>query len=215
MTVLSQKLVSIVSPGKHIGFLSRNAAKDLGLMTSTDEVKEECIPISIGSPIIDAHSGVLAMLTFSAELKETSDSKLDFDSIFCLIAGTSTCHFVSTRERHFTKGVWGPYYNVIFPNYYVREAGQSSTGKLIEHIICTHPEYQNKYKNIPIEDVIKELNSQICSNKSDKNELHMNPCFHGNRSPLANPFLRGIQSIERDNMRVLYHFLIISVLNDL
>jgi ribulose kinase len=204
LTVLSQKLVSIVSPGKHIGFLSRNAAKDFGLITSTDELKEECIPISIGSPIIDAHSGVLAMLTFSAELKETSDSNLDFDSIFCLIAGTSTCHFVSNRERHFTKGVWGPYYNVIFPNYYVREAGQSSTGKLIEHIISTHSEYQNKYKNIPIEDVIKELNSQISSNKSNKNKLHINPCFHGNRSPLANPFLRGIHSIERDNIYQLF-----------
>jgi ribulose kinase len=204
LTILSQKLVSVASPGKHIGFLSRNAGKDLGLVTSTDELKEECIPISIGSAIIDAHSGVLAMLTFSAELKETCDSNLDFDSIFCLIAGTSTCHFVSNRERHFTKGVWGPYYNVILPNYYVREAGQSLTGKLIEHIICTHSEYQNKYKNIPIEDVIKELNSQISSNKYNKNKLHINPCFHGNRSPLANPFLRGIQSIKSDNIYQLF-----------
>jgi len=184
--------VSIASPGKHIGFVSKNAAKDLGLITEVDELKEECIPISIASPIIDAHSGVLAMLTFSSELEESSSSNLDYDSIFCMIAGTSTCHFVSTRERKFTQGVWGPYYNVIFPNYYVREAGQSSTGKLIEHVIRTHPSYAMKYKNIPMEDIIKELNAEILRNKSYKNKLHINPCFHGNRSPLANPFIRGI-----------------------
>lgn len=184
--------MSIVSPGKHIGFLSKNAAKDFGFITEIDELKEDCIPISIASPIIDAHSGVLAMLTFSSELEESSDQNLDYGSMFCMIAGTSTCHFVSTRERQFTRGVWGPYYNVIFPNYYVREAGQSSTGKLIEHIIYTHPEYQNKYKNIPIENIIKELNNQIFLSNSFTNKLHINPCFHGNRSPLANPFIRGM-----------------------
>lgn len=45
---------------------------------------------------------------------------------------------VSEKEI-FIPGVWGPYYNAMFPNLWLSEGGQSATGKLLDHIIDTHP----------------------------------------------------------------------------
>ncbi|CAG2104273.1 unnamed protein product, partial [Medioppia subpectinata] len=174
----------IVNPGTHIGFVSKCAAKQLGLIDNLDAV----VDISIGSPIIDAHAGVLSMLMFSPDIKNGGQS-LEYDNMFCMIAGTSTCDMISTRERYFTQGVWGPYYDAIFPGYYVREAGQSTTGILVEHVIKNSAQYYRKYKDMSMNDIIKELNEQILK-KPFKNRLNVNPCFHGSRL-LANPYMRG------------------------
>ena len=158
-----------------------------------NEVKEETIPISIASPLIDAHAGVLSMLMFSHELKDVEDQHLDNDNMFCMISGTSTCDMISTHKRYFTEGVWGPYYDAIFPGYWVREAGQSTTGILVEHIIKQNPEYYEKYRDKPMHEIIKQLNAKITT-KPYMNRLNVNPCFHGSRL-LANYSLKGLQSL--------------------
>jgi len=45
---------------------------------------------------------------------------------------------LSDREM-FVDGVWGPYLSAIMPNMWLLEGGQSATGKLIDHVIATHP----------------------------------------------------------------------------
>lgn len=161
--------------------LSSEAASSFGLTSAQ---------ISIASPLIDAHAGVLAMIAlFEHPERVSSDEKCE--TTFCMIAGTSTCDMISTKNRQFTKGVWGPYFNAIFPGYYTREAGQSATGKLIEHVIRSHPDWETLKNQTKIEDLIKKLNEEILS-RNQLNKLHVNPCFHGNRSPLANFSLKGM-----------------------
>jgi ribulose kinase len=36
-------------------------------------------------------------------------------------------------------GVWGPYWSVILEGFWLMEGGQSATGRLIDHVIHTHP----------------------------------------------------------------------------
>lgn len=36
---------------------------------------------------------------------------------------------------------WGPYRNAVFPDYWMNEGGQSSTGQLIDFVMTTHPAY--------------------------------------------------------------------------
>lgn len=56
-----------------------------------------------------------------------------------MICGTSTCHMTHTRKEIYAPGVWGPYYSAIIPNMWLLSGGQSAAGKLIDHIIDTHP----------------------------------------------------------------------------
>lgn len=182
--------------------MSKQAAKDLGLISDLKEVSEETIPISIASPLIDAHAGALSMCMFSHELKDVEDQHLDYDNMWCMIGGTSTCDFISTHQRYFTQGVWGPYYDAIFPGYYVREAGQSTTGILMEHVIKAHPDYHNIHKDKPIHEVIKLLNQKLLK-RPYMNRLNVNPCYHGSRL-LAYPNLRG--SSQTDSFLISNHF---------
>lgn len=56
-----------------------------------------------------------------------------------LICGTSTCHMIVSEKEVFVKGVWGPYYSAMIPGMWLNEGGQSATGKLLDHIIDSHP----------------------------------------------------------------------------
>ena len=76
------------------------------------------------------------------------------------------------------------------------EGGQSATGKLIDHILETHPAYSqlspdNKYVQL------SQIISQLAEQKNVPEyqltaDLHVYPDFHGNRSPLANPAMKGM-----------------------
>lgn len=65
-----------------------------------------------------------------------------------LICGTSTCHMVVSEKPIFVPGVWGPYKNAMVPNMWLNEGGQSATGKLIDHIIDSHPAAENLKKTL-------------------------------------------------------------------
>lgn len=45
---------------------------------------------------------------------------------------------VSDKEMN-VEGVWGPYYSAMVPGLWLNEGGQSATGKLLDHIIDSHP----------------------------------------------------------------------------
>lgn len=56
-----------------------------------------------------------------------------------LICGTSTCHMAVSRKPLFVPGVWGPYYSAMVPGLWLSEGGQSATGRLLDHVIQSHP----------------------------------------------------------------------------
>lgn len=45
---------------------------------------------------------------------------------------------VSTQPVY-VSGVWGPYWSAMVPGLWLNEGGQSATGRLLDHIIDSHP----------------------------------------------------------------------------
>lgn len=46
---------------------------------------------------------------------------------------------IVNEKKLFVGGVWGPYFSAMVPRLWLSEGGQSATGKLLDHIIDTHP----------------------------------------------------------------------------
>lgn len=94
-------------------------------------------------------------------------------------------------------GIWGPYYSAILKGFWLHEGGQSSVGSLIDHLITSHPAYAQvkTYANIYqfLEDKCSELKEKqgLPSIHHLTRDFHVLPDFHGNRSPLADPDLKG------------------------
>ncbi|XP_011506281.1 PREDICTED: FGGY carbohydrate kinase domain-containing protein [Ceratosolen solmsi marchali] len=177
-------------PGYPVGSgLSSKAAKELNLVVGTP----------VGTSMIDAHAGGFGMLGCSAE-----NISSDFTSRLGLICGTSTCHMIVSKDEIFVNGIWGPYYGAMIPGLWLNEGGQSSTGKLLDHIIDSHPatlEIKSKLQpHMHIQQYLSDLLKSMASKRNLINmaylteEIHVWPDFHGNRSPLADPTLRGMIS---------------------
>lgn len=101
----------------------------------------------------------------------------------------------------FVSGVWGPYADVLLPGMWLLEGGQSATGILLDHIVETHPCYQSLKARLPPTTPIPEELSRILHNMARVSgrplstlakDIHVWPDFHGNRSPLADPNIKGM-----------------------
>ena len=178
----------IQSPGFRIGNgLSDKAAKELGLLAGT----------AVGTSMIDAHAGAIGML--GSRSQNITDS--EFSSKLVLIAGTSTCHMSVTKDILYSPGIWGPYKHALLSGYYLSEAGQSATGILIEHILKTHPAYQNVMATMTEANIYDHLYNKIMEKAAMlklnsyhelTNSIHIWPDYHGNRSPISNSSLKGM-----------------------
>ncbi|KAG8185354.1 hypothetical protein JTE90_005481 [Oedothorax gibbosus] len=182
----------VLLPGEACGNgLSIEAANELGLIPG--------IPVS--ASIIDAHSGGLGVLacTASEEKVQTLDDRM------ALISGTSTCHMKISKNPIFTPGVWGPYYSAMVPNYWCSEAGQSAAGSLLDHVINTHSasialkeEMLANKDSRHITDVLNEYAEELKKSRDLPSvsllvsDYHVYPDYHGNRSPVANPDMKGM-----------------------
>ncbi|KAK5138884.1 hypothetical protein LTR32_007692, partial [Rachicladosporium monterosium] len=128
-----------LTAGELIGTLSEKAAADMGLPAG----------IAVGSGVIDAYAGwigtVGAKVNLSNETLNAGVAKNDVSQAFtrlAAVAGTSTCHLAMSEKPVFVNGVWGPYRDVLIPDYWLAEGGQSATGELLKHVIETHPAFQ-------------------------------------------------------------------------
>lgn len=166
--------------------LTQRAASEMGLIAGT----------AVSVSIIDAHAGTLGTLGATGVSGEVAD----FNRRVALIGGTSTGHMAMSRTARFIGGVWGPYYSAILPEYWLNEGGQSATGALIDHVIQSHPCYQEllaqaKTQGQTIYEVLNTLLRRMAGEPEDiaflTQDIHMLPYFHGNRSPRANPTLTG------------------------
>lgn len=188
--------------------LTPQAAKDLGLLPGT--------PVSVS--IIDAHAGGIGML--GAQLGKQKIGKQELSRRLALIGGTSSCHMAVSPEPRFVKGIWGPYFSAMVPDFWLTEGGQSATGALIDHIIFTHPASQGLKSEAKKQGctIYELLNARLDTLAKERKlpypaaltqDLHIQPDFHGNRSPRADASLKGMisglpLSATVDDLAVMY-----------
>lgn len=183
--------------------LSEKAANELGLPQG----------IHVGSPLIDAYAGALGGLACRSPIPDAHlserlvivagyDKKITIEDvcIFDLFSSTSSCFMACSEKAVFVPGVWGPHYNVLIPSLWLSEGGQSAAGKSIDHVIQTHPAYDELKKSADEKktttfDILNETLNTLQNKYKVGNisllsgDLHMTIDFHGNRSPLADPEL--------------------------
>jgi FGGY-family pentulose kinase len=191
--------------GERAGALTARAATELGLAEGT----------AVGVSIIDAHAGGLGLLGAGSVGPVTAES---LETRLALIGGTSSCHMGVSREPRFIDGIWGPYHSAMVPGLWLTEGGQSATGALIDHVIDSHARAIERRAEAAAQgtSVYALLNARLDAMASTApfpaaltHELHVQPDFHGNRSPRADPTLRGMVSGLRltdtvDSLALLY-----------
>jgi len=168
----------IADLGSSAGTLTEKSANQLGLTTNTT--------VAVG--IIDAHAGGLGVLGKNPE------------TTLAIIGGTSSCHMASSKKPLFVGGIWGPYYGAMVPGLWLNEGGQSATGSLVDFVIRDSSYYPKLMEEVEKtgKDQYQILNDEIYRlEESDpyiNKNFHLLGYFHGNRSPRANPYLKGMIS---------------------
>ncbi|KAF2860271.1 Pentulose kinase [Piedraia hortae CBS 480.64] len=207
-----------LTAGELIGRLSEKAASQLGLPAG----------IAVGSGVIDAYAGWIGTVGAKVDLGEDAlnagAAKDDVSQAFtrlAAVAGTSTCHLAMSDKPVFVNGVWGPYRDVILPDYWMAEGGQSATGELLKHVIETHPAYQEAKSAAEADktNIYDYLNEQLRKMKEKESAptisyLGRHFFFYGdlwgNRSPVADPSMKGsvigLSSEKGINGLALYYY---------
>jgi FGGY-family pentulose kinase len=174
--------------GERVGGLTQAAARDLGLAPGTP----------VGVSIIDAHAGGLGML--GAVVDGVAPDAAALEGRLALIGGTSSCHMAVSREPRYPPGIWGPYFSAMVPGLWLTEGGQSATGALIDHVIDSHvrgaelraaARRRGTTAYALLNARLEALAASAAFPAELTRELHVLPYFHGNRSPRADPTLRG------------------------
>lgn len=179
--------------GTRISELLPSVAQRIGLSQS----------VSVGIGLIDAHAGGIGVLGTKINQEEPTPETLS--RRLALICGTSTCHMAVKSEPTFIKGIWGPYWSSMVEDMWLTEGGQSATGKLLDFVVESHPHYltlkNNTKDTSEVYDILLQHLKQMVNVDSLEtqvsklsNDFHVYPDFHGNRSPLANPQLKGMIS---------------------
>ncbi|MBR9904970.1 MAG: ribulokinase [Gammaproteobacteria bacterium] len=157
--------------GVTLGQLTEAAAAELGLTTGCT--------FAVG--MIDAYAGALG--TLGRSLSDAPERRL------AVIGGTSTCHIGAQPERREVPGVWGPYPGALCSGFVANEGGQSITGALLDHLAALFSA-GNEFGE-DIHGALSELLLERLENGDPAPHTHVCPDFIGNRSPLADPDIRG------------------------
>jgi D-ribulokinase len=178
----------IVTPGTPLGTgLTKSAARDLGLLEGTP----------VGASLIDAHAGGVGTIGG----RERSGEPVNVCRRLAYIMGTSACIMATTSEPRFVPGVWGPYYSGMVPGFWLNEGGQSAAGAAIDHLIKSHPAYNEALATAQAAgmEILEFLERRIVSRSGSLGEaallardVHVMPEFLGNRSPFADPDSRAV-----------------------
>lgn len=166
--------------------------------------------IAVGSGVIDAYAGWIGTVGAKVNLQGSSalasgQAKNHVSQAFtrlAAVAGTSTCHLAMSDKPVFVNGVWGPYRDVLLPDYWMAEGGQSATGELLKHICETHPAFQEAMSvaetfNANIYDYLNEHLREMQEKVGAPAVSYLGRHFFfygdhfGNRSPVADPDMKG------------------------
>jgi len=139
---------------------------------------------AVGVSLIDAHAGGVGVLSSDA-----------VSTGLAIISGTSACHMACTENATFVPGLWGPYEDAMVPEFWLNEGGQTAAGRAIDILVRNHPAYSS-LSGSSHNKKIASLNKLLLSGESDYRllgkDVHVYPDLHGNRSPLADPDMRGM-----------------------
>jgi D-ribulokinase len=133
--------------------------------------------------------------------REKSGKPVDVCRRLAYIMGTSACIMATTSEPRFVPGVWGPYYSGMVPGFWLNEGGQSAAGAAIDHLIRSHPAYNEAVAaaHAAGSEILEFLERRIVSRSRNPGdaallagEIHVLPEFLGNRSPFADPDARAV-----------------------
>ncbi|CEJ85549.1 Putative FGGY-family carbohydrate kinase [[Torrubiella] hemipterigena] len=206
------------SAGECVGTLSKLAAGQLGLPQG----------IAVGSGVIDAYAGWIGTVGAKVDLGDdelnsnvpANDLSQAFTRL-AAVAGTSTCHLAMSKNPVFVPGVWGPYRDVLLPEYWMAEGGQSATGELLRHVLDIHPAYNETcalakaedkhiydFLNSRLEHIAEKQNTTSISYLGRHNFFYGD--FWGNRSPVSDANMKGAMigidsDKSTDNMAIWYY----------
>lgn len=149
---------NIVAPGDVIGTLTTAAANELGLLNSVKVVQggADALIGMIGLGV--AQPGQLALIT-----------------------GSSHLLFGVTDSPIHAPGVWGGYRDIVYPDRYIVEGGQTSTGSIINWL--------GRLTGGSLD--FETLNAQAEKLEPGCNGLIVQDHFQGNRTPYTDPLSRG------------------------
>jgi len=178
----------IVAPGTPLGDgLTKSAAHDFGLLEGTP----------VGASLIDAHAGGVGTIGAGGK----SGEPVDVCRRLAYIMGTSACIMATTSTACYVPGVWGPYYSGMVPGFWLNEGGQSAAGAAIDHLVRSHPGYNETVAAAHAAgmEILEYLERRSVSRAGSLGEaalfaryIHVLPEFLGNRSPFADPDARAI-----------------------
>ncbi|RMC37963.1 FGGY-family carbohydrate kinase [Paracoccus alkanivorans] len=148
----------MVPPGEVIGTLCPRAADELGLLRSVRVVQGGADAL-IGMIGLGVHKpGQLAMIT-----------------------GSSHLQFGVTEAPLNAPGVWGSYADIVYPDRWIVEGGQTSTGSIINWL--------SRLTGGPLD--YDMLNARAAELPPGSEGLLVQDHFQGNRTPHTDPLSRG------------------------
>lgn len=148
----------ILAPGEVIGTLTSQAARALGLRQTVKVVQggADALIGMIGLGV--SQPGQLAMIT-----------------------GSSHLQFGVTRAPLHAPGVWGAYADIVYPNRWIVEGGQTSTGSIVNWL--------KRFCGGSFD--FAEMNAKAAALSPGADGLIVQDHFQGNRTPYTDPMSRG------------------------
>ncbi len=148
----------VAAPGEVVGTLTTDAAEALGLSTKTKLVQGGA----------DALIGMIG-------LGVSQPGQL------CLITGSSHLQFGVTEHPFHAPGMWGAYADIVYPDRYIIEGGQTSTGSIINWL----------RRFVGGEFDFDEMNRKAAALPPGSEGLIVQDHFQGNRTPYTDALSRG------------------------
>ncbi|VDS10216.1 Ribulokinase [Paracoccus haematequi] len=148
----------VVAPGEVVGTLTSRAAEALGLRPEVKVVQggADALIGMIGLGV--ARPGQLALIT-----------------------GSSHLQFGVTEAPLHAPGVWGAYPDIVYPDRWIVEGGQTSTGSIINWL--------RRFCGGNLD--LAELNQKAEALEPGSDGLIVQDHFQGNRTPYTDPLSRG------------------------
>ncbi len=181
---IGREVVDIATP---LGTgLTEEAAAELGLVPGTP----------VGASLIDAHAGGVGTVGGATGQGAAADPTEEL----AFIMGTSSCTMTLTREPTFVDGVWGPYHGAMIPGFWLLEGGQSAYGAALDYLVQLHPGHAAATEaaaaaGLSLLDYLEKRAVEMAGSLEAAAllgaELTVVPEFLGNRSPEADPHVRG------------------------
>ncbi|MEA4853454.1 MAG: FGGY-family carbohydrate kinase [Christensenella sp.] len=159
----------VIDLGTPVGRLTQKAADDLGLVAG--------IPVGEGGA--DAFVGMVGLNVVRP-------------GSIAMITGTSHLHLGLTEKEMHSKGMWGSYPDAVIPGLQMIEGGQTSTGAIVNWFktnFCANIAAEAKERGCSVYDLLNEGAEKLPVGADGLLALDY---FQGNRTPYADPDVRGM-----------------------